>query len=186
MAFTHPIITLALGAPFYRREISMWIWLWGAFLTALPDIDFVGYQMGIPYPHMMGHRGFTHSLMFAAVVALLSALYFKKWWQRHPAWLWFFFFLCAASHGVLDGLTDGGLGVAFFAPFDNSRYFLPWRPIPVAPLHPRLIFSEWGAHVIASELLWIWVPTLVATAVIFAARGGRTASLRGPDSGSGQ
>ena len=27
----------------------------------------------------------------------------------------------------------GGLGVAFFSPFSNARYFLPWRPIRVAP-----------------------------------------------------
>jgi hypothetical protein len=26
-------------------------------------------------------------------------------------------------------MTNGGLGVAFFSPFDNGRYFLPWRPI---------------------------------------------------------
>lgn len=31
-------------------------------------------------------------------------------------------------------LTDGGLGVAFFSPFDNKRYFLPWRPIRVSPI----------------------------------------------------
>ncbi len=181
MAFTHPIITLALGAPFYRREISVWIWAWGAVLTALPDIDFIGYQMGIPYPSMMGHRGFTHSLLFAAGAALLSAVYFRREWKASLATLWLFFFLCTASHGVLDGLTDGGLGVAFFTPFENSRYFLPWRPIPVAPLDPRLIFSEWGAQVIASELVWIWVPTLVTAAVIFGARRSR---LRDRDSGS--
>lgn len=175
MAFTHPIITLVLGAPFYRREISSRIWLWGAVLTALPDIDFIGYRSGIPYAHMMGHRGITHSLFFAAVVGLLSAFYFRDHWQRSAFSLWLFFFLCTASHGALDGLTDGGLGVAFFAPFENGRYFLPWRPIPVAPLNPSLIFSEWGAHVIASELLWIWVPTLAVAGTILAIRRGRAA-----------
>ena len=39
-----------------------------------------------------------------------------------------------ASHGVLDALTDGGPGVAFLAPFDDTRYFFPWRPIRVSPL----------------------------------------------------
>nr|HRC76832.1 rhodanese-like domain-containing protein [Kouleothrix sp.] len=33
-------------------------------------------------------------------------------------------------HGVLDAMTDGGLGVAFFAPFSATRYFFPFRPIP--------------------------------------------------------
>ena len=181
MAFTHPIVTLALGAPFYRREVSGWIWLWGAILTALPDIDFIGYRMGIPYSHLMGHRGFTHSLFFAATAALLSTFYFRERWKSKLAGLWFFFFLCAASHGVLDGMTNGGLGVAFFSPFETSRYFLPWRPIPVAPLSPRLIFSAWGEQVIASELVWIWLPTLLTAAVIFGARWSR---LRNRDSDS--
>lgn len=183
MAFTHPIIALALGAPFYRRNVSGWIWLWGAALTALPDIDLFGYRMGVPYSHMMGHRGFTHSLVFAALIALLTAQYSRASWKGSRSTLWLFFFLCAASHGVLDGLTDGGLGVAYFSPIENSRYFLPWRPIPVAPLNPRLIFSEWGARVVASELLWIWLPTLLTAAVIVAARW---SWLRGRDSDNGR
>lgn len=170
MAFTHPIVAVALASPLYRRETPVRIWLWGAVLTALPDIDFIGYQMGVPYSHPLGHRGFTHSLVFAALAALLSTFLLRHSWKRSLSVLWLFFFLCAASHGILDGMTNGGLGVAYFAPFDNSRYFLPWRPIPVAPLSPRRIFSEWGAQVIASELVWIWMPCLLIAGVILAAR----------------
>ena len=43
-----------------------------------------------------------------------------------------FFAAITASHGLFDAMTNGGLGVAFFAPLDNARYFLPWRPIPVS------------------------------------------------------
>ena len=148
-------------------------------MSALPDIDFIGYQTGVPYWHMMGHRGFTHSLLFAAVAGFLSAL----WMRRDCKFgkLWLFFFLCTASHGLLDGLTDGGLGVAYFSPFDDGRYCLPFRPIPVAPLGPRLIFSEWGARVMARELLWIWLPTFALTVVILA---GRWRSLQGRGNGN--
>jgi len=38
-------------------------------------------------------------------------------------------------------MTKGGLGVAFFSPFDNSRYFLPWRPIRVSPIAIHRFFS---------------------------------------------
>jgi inner membrane protein len=166
MAFTHPIVMLAFASPFYRPQTSKWIWMWGALLTALPDIDFLGYQAGIPYSEPLGHRGFTHSLLFAAVIALASAAYFKKNWPQSFSTLWLFFFLCCASHGLLDGMTNGGLGVAYFGPFDNSRYFLPWRPIPVAPLSPRRIFSEWGLAVVTHELVWIWIPVLLLTAMV--------------------
>jgi len=55
--------------------------------------------------------------------------------------MWMYFFLATASHGLLDALTDGGLGVAFFAPFDNHRYFLPWRPIHVSPIGAGRFFT---------------------------------------------
>ena len=42
--------------------------------------------------------------------------------------------LLLASHGFLDTMTDGGLGCALLWPFDLTRYFAPWRPIPVSPI----------------------------------------------------
>jgi len=72
--------------------------------------------------------------------------------------MWIYFFLATASHGLLDAMTDGGLGVAFFAPFDNRRYFLPWTPIRVSPIGIGRFSSSRGYAVLQSELLWIWVP----------------------------
>jgi membrane-bound metal-dependent hydrolase YbcI (DUF457 family) len=33
----------------------------------LPDVDVIGLIVGIPYEHVMGHRGFSHSLLFAVM-----------------------------------------------------------------------------------------------------------------------
>jgi inner membrane protein len=66
----------------------------------------------------------------------------------------------AASHGVLDALTDGGRGIAFFAPFDSARHFFPWRPIPASPLGARAVLSPYGARVVLSEAVWIGLPSL--------------------------
>ena len=41
-------------------------------------------------------------------------------------------------------MIDGGLGCALFWPFDLTRYFAPWRPIPVAPIGMDF-FSPHGA-----------------------------------------
>jgi inner membrane protein len=49
-------------------------------------------------------------------------------------------------------MTDGGLGVALLWPFTMRRYFLPWRPIPVAPIG-MAFFSVPGLRVAAVELL---------------------------------
>jgi hypothetical protein len=56
-----------------------------------------------------------------------------------------------ASHGLLDTMTDGGLGCALLWPFSLTRFFAPWRPIPVAPIGLDYL-SLYGAIVAASEL----------------------------------
>jgi inner membrane protein len=65
----------------------------------------------------------------------------------------------AASHPLLDAVTDGGLGVALLWPFSNERFFAPWRPLPVAPIGARML-SPRGLHVVLVEMLWSW-PLLV-------------------------
>jgi inner membrane protein len=136
-------------------------------LAALPDADalFLGV---IPYDHPLGHRGLTHSLFFAAMIGLLVASLFSKagWAPEHSFWsLAIIFSLVTASHGFFDAMTDGGLGIAFFAPFANTRYFFPWRPIPVAPLSIGYLASPGGLRVIRWEAALFW--TLTAGALIW-------------------
>jgi inner membrane protein len=97
--------------------------------------------------------------------------------------MWTYFFLATASHGLLDAMTDGGLGVAFFAPFDNHRYFLPWTPIRVSPIGIGRFFTSRWLAVIRREILWIWVPVvvLIASASVLRSRGpAREAGLNEP------
>ena len=60
--------------------------------------------------------------------------------------LFLYFFLCAASHGVLDAMTNGGLGVAFSPLFDTTRYFFPVRPVLVSLIEIGEFFSEYGVR----------------------------------------
>jgi inner membrane protein len=94
--------------------------------------------------------------------------------------LFAYLFLATASHGVLDAMTNGGLGIAFFSPFDNRRYFLPWRPIRVSPIAPTRFFTPRGFAILQSEFLWIWLPALLFAGLVLmvrraSRRGGRTA-----------
>jgi inner membrane protein len=110
-----------------------------AFLAMLPDVDVLGFALGVPYAARLGHRGFTHSLVFALASAGVGFA-IARWRLRRgghvvPGVLGFLLlFLAAASHPLLDMLTDGGLGVALFAPFAWGRYFFPLRPIPVSAI----------------------------------------------------
>jgi len=146
--------------------------MWGMICAVLPDADVIAFRFGIPYSHLFGHRGITHSILFAVFfAAFIALLFFRKtpffstnWWRT-----WFYLFLCTVSHGILDALTTGGLGVAFFAPFDNSRYFFPdeYRRLLVSPIGAKYFFGERGIRVLKSEFVWVWIPCMVVMLVGF-------------------
>ncbi len=158
-AFGHAAVPLALGAAFHRKGDPPRLWVLAVFCALAPDLDVLGFWAGVPYGSPFGHRGFSHSLLFAALLAMacLAALPPERRGLRPWSWL----FLAAASHGLLDAMTTGGMGVGFFIPFDNARIFLPWRPIRVSPLAPAAFFGARGLMILRNELLWIWAPCLV-------------------------
>lgn len=160
---SHAVAACGLGAFFYRREVPKSVWALGAVCAMLPDLDVAAFHFGIPYEHLLGHRGLSHSLAFAAALAaLLVALFFRRGVPGlSPGALGLYLFLATASHGLLDALTDGGLGIAFFAPFNNERFFFPFQPIEVSPISPRSFLTGRGLAVLRSEVVWVWLPSVV-------------------------
>jgi len=174
---SHPAVALGLVPAFRSGRAAVAA---GALLTVLPDADSVGFWMGIPYGSPLGHRGFTHSFAFAALMGLAAFAILRRSSKTAraaaPGSLFIYLFLCAASHGILDGMTDGGLGVAYFAPFSNARYFLPWRPILVSPISVTGFFDARGLRVLGSEAVWIWLPCVVFAAAVKLALARRSVS----------
>jgi inner membrane protein len=171
-AFSHPVAAAAIGVAVCRPGWPARVWVLGPAGSILPDVDVIGIPLGVPFGSVLGHRGLSHSVVFAgACAAIVVALFFRQ----PPAsvsrpWLWSYFFLAIGSHGVLDALTNGGPGVAFFAPLDDTRYFLPFRPVVVSPIGIRPFFSVWGLRVIESELTWIWLPSLIFAGLVLVVR----------------
>ena len=161
--FSHAIAAVAIGGAAVGGPRRLTIWMLGAICAVVPDLDVVSFHFGLPYGHMLGHRGLSHSLPFAAVLAAIVTVFLRRirTTSGSVGLLWAFFFLATASHGLLDAMTDGGLGVAFFAPFSDARYFLPWRPIVVSPIGVGEFFGPRGLRVIWSELGWVWLPSAV-------------------------
>ncbi len=130
----------------------------------MPDFDVIGFKLGIPYAHPLGHRGFTHSIVFALVWALILMFAFG----RKNKLIWFLvIFLSTISHGILDAMTSGGEGVGFIIPFNNNRFFFSFRDIVVSPLGIKNFFSKWGAQVIFSEIKYVILPCFFILAVRF-------------------
>jgi inner membrane protein len=166
---THGFVATLLGKSVAVGRMPAHFWILSVLCSVLPDGDVLGFPLGIRYEDMLGHRGLSHSLVFAFVLSWIVAFVaFPRLPERWTRFLLFsYFFIVTASHGALDAMTDGGLGVAFFAPFDDTRYFFPFRPIKVSPIGLSF-FSDRGLDVIWSELLWLCIPaTIIAGAVLF-------------------
>lgn len=157
---SHPAVPLALAVALGPSRVPAALVVVGCAASVLPDMDSLGFAAGIPYGHPLGHRGFTHSLFFAALLALLCWPLSRRL-GASPLTTLAFVFVSAASHGLLDAMTTGGLGVAFLSPFSNARHFLPWRSILVSPIGVEPFFSRYGLRVLWSEVVWIWIPSAV-------------------------
>ena len=167
-------------ASFFAHGFSAWVFTkifkrkkprpdWVLLILAIicstcPDADVISFNLGIPYSSPLGHRGFTHSILFALIWGYFMAKFYFLIKSKRVFTFWVlvcFFFICTMSHGILDAMTSGGKGVGFFIPFDNSRYFFPFRPIQVSPLGIDHFFGKWGLHVIWSEFIWIGIPGIL-------------------------
>jgi inner membrane protein len=164
--FSHAAAALAIGKVSSDETRPTRFWVLTALCAMLPDADALSLYFGVERGSIFSHRGLTHSLFFALVLALLVVslafrerkAFTRRWWP-----LVLYFFVVTASHGLLDMLTNGGSGVALFAPFDATRYRFPWTPIEVSPIGMRF-FSERGLEVFESEFVWVWIPAIVLAA----------------------
>nr|WP_321235866.1 metal-dependent hydrolase [uncultured Psychroserpens sp.] len=138
----------------------------------LPDLDVLAFNFGINYVHPLGHRGFTHSILFAVIWSGLLSFFFGKTKKRMFMMV---LFLSTLSHGLLDAMTTGGRGVGFFIPFENSRHFFPFRIIKVSPIGIEEFFSEWGFRVILSELKYIAIPCAIVLFALYTFKASKTA-----------
>lgn len=150
----------------YRKKLL----ILGILCSILPDSDILGFNFGIAYESIWGHRGFTHSICFAILLSLIISFMFHRK-EKKNVFFPLYYFVCTLSHGVLDAMTTGGRGVAFLAPFSSERFFFPIRFIEVSPLDPADFWSEWGIRVVLSELVWIGIPGLLILLLLRIGRG---------------
>jgi len=159
-AFAHIVIPAVICIAVKDKKFNYRLFILAAILSIVPDADVIAFKFGIPYESQWGHRGFSHSILFAVLIATFFSV-FRKQLQASRVVIFIVCFLSCLSHALLDGMTNGGLGVAYFWPLDNDRYFLPFRPIQVSPLGVKAFFTEKGLKVIFSELIWIFLPGFI-------------------------
>ena len=148
---------IAVGAGAGKLDGRRHTWMAYCVLSMLPDADVVAFVLGIPYAAPFGHRGASHSIFVAVAIALALGLLDRS--TRTTLLC----LLVACSHGLLDTLTDGGLGIALLWPFSDERFFAPLQPIPVAPIGPAFFSARglWCLFVEAAITAPIWLALIL-------------------------
>jgi inner membrane protein len=96
--------------------------VWGALAQSIPDIDFLASFWMNTSSSLLAHRGFTHSFLFVAIIAVFFALIAERWHRPHninfKKWLLFFGGVIFI-HVFIDAFNNYGIG--WFEPFSHKR-----------------------------------------------------------------
>ena len=166
---SHTAIPLAIGLGLGSKLISKRLIALGVIGSVLPDLDVLAFHYAVPYASIFGHRGLSHSLLFAFAIAFLGAGFYRYLRADFFCAL-AFLFISISSHGVLDSFTTGGLGIALLWPWSEQRYIAPYRVIAVSPIGISRFISERGLQVLRSEFIWIWIPSFSVAFILFSCR----------------
>lgn len=166
-AFGHAIIAYTLKYPFCNFKNNKRMTYICVVSSIFPDIDILAFSFGIPYAHMLGHRGFSHSILFSLIYSVLvMVIFFRRENGLHRLLGGGLIFMSIVSHGILDAFTNGGLGVGFFIPFSAERYFFSERFIEVSPIG-RNFLSMRGVNTLANEAIVILLPAILVLFVLY-------------------
>ena len=58
-----------MGEAFAGRTVGKKAMLWGILAQSIPDIDFISSLWLDTADHLLAHRGFTHSILFAIIIS---------------------------------------------------------------------------------------------------------------------
>ena len=144
---TQGILGAAIAEAGWRKELGRGAIFAGVLFGLMPDFDVVSGLWG-EWVSMVHHRGFTHSVFFAPLVAgpggwacwRLSGRRGKlQWWITLAFWV-------LLTHPLLDVFTT--YGTQLLAPISDRRFALDG----VSIIDPLYTFPLIGALLVA----WIW------------------------------
>lgn len=160
-SLAHGLIAVAGGTAVAPRHLLRPFLVTGAIAAIVPDVDAIGRLWGDgDLEWMGGHRGFTHSVTFAALAGVAAAAFTlgRSEWSGHRFRFGLFIAFAALAHGLLDTLTSIGAGVddvQVLYPFSTRTFGISRHPIN-GPF---------------SELFYTLLPLLAVTWLVCRRRG---------------
>lgn len=162
--FGHAIAGLAISAAYTQGRPPRRVWVLATVCALAPDLDWFTAFLPAAEGTSLAHRGLSHSLIAALLLAAAAMLIGLRPQLRSPR-RWACMLTAAFSHGLLDACTFGGTGVAFLLPFSKARFVCVWQPIFVSPIPLSGKLFDWLLFSLGTELVWIGIPA----ALLFAA-----------------
>jgi inner membrane protein len=124
---TQGILGSAVGQAGFQHKLGKKAVLWGALIGMAPDLDILVKISSNPLAEQLYHRGFTHSLFFAPLVAPLFAALLCQYYDKkvksplYSTWFWLAFW-ALITHPLLDLFTT--YGTQLLSPLSNYRFSL--------------------------------------------------------------
>ncbi len=121
-SLTHIVLGAAIGEAALGRKVGNKAMLWGAFAGSLPDFDVAITSFFNPVDALFVHRGFSHSLLFIALLSPLLGFFLSKIHPKDAAsprqWAILSFF-SMLSHIIIDCFNTYGTAILY--PFSKIR-----------------------------------------------------------------
>ncbi len=151
-SLTHALLGLAIGAvrrpdaaPGARPSPTDRATVLASVLAAeLPDLDYLWPAENAVMGTLKAHRGFSHSLLFAPIVALAATLLAKLVFRQARPRAVYPFALGSVLFGHILADAWTGWGTRLFLPFTRSRVALDWM----------MVLDPWFTLPLAAGALW--------------------------------
>lgn len=147
-SITQAILGGAIGESMLGKKLGNKGAIMGAIVATVPDLDVILYLFYDKLEMLSIHRGFSHSITFSLLGAILIAFVLSKikWFQNVKfKFLLMFAWLCLFTHMLLDTFT--AYGTQLLLPFSNARLGFDSinvvDPVYTVPLIIGLVFSVW-------------------------------------------
>ncbi|SFT51431.1 inner membrane protein [Lishizhenia tianjinensis] len=139
------VLGAAVGEAVAGKQIGRKAPLIGAIFGTIPDLDvFLKYVIDGVIDQDLAHRGFSHSIVFALLLALISTPLLLKIFNRKitKVRLFSLAFLSTVTHPMLDAFTTWG--TQFFWPLQDRIAFNSIFVIDPIYTLPFLILCLWA------------------------------------------
>lgn len=167
-SITQIVLGAAIGELIAGKKLGYRAALWGAIGGTLPDLDVLTALFLNPVNYLAAHRGFSHSVFFAfliaPIIAIVPSVIHKDLPGNYRNWLNIMFW-SIFTHPLLDTFT--GYGTQLFNPFSdfafeiNSIFIID--PVYTFPLLVFLIISLRKPISDPKRLKWVKLGLLFST-----------------------